>query len=34
MMGMPWAPVPPMTKMLKVVWEDIAADSIGFDCVC
>jgi len=26
-MGMPWAPVPPMMKILEVVWEDIAVDS-------
>src|SRR5689334_22428676 len=34
MMGMPWAPVPPMTNILEVVWEDIAVDSFGFDCGC
>jgi hypothetical protein len=30
MMGMPCAPVPPMTKILEVVWEDTAVDSNRF----
>jgi hypothetical protein len=25
-MGMPWAPVPPMTKILEVAWEDVAGE--------
>jgi hypothetical protein len=24
--GMPWAPVPPMTKILEVAWEDVAGE--------